>query len=59
MMMFTLEAYEAQMELTRSIERHRIARLLRQAAEDHPKWETHDLLQLLAQEVEDHAGKTN
>ena len=58
MMMFTLEAYEQQLELTRAIERHRIADMLRQRADMHPKWEMHDLLKDLAREIED-AGKTD
>ena len=58
MLMFTLEAYEAQIELTRKVEQLRIVKLLKQRAEDHPKWEVHDLLKAIAREIED-AGKTH
>ena len=58
MLMFTIESYETQIELTRKIERHKIANLLRKEAENHPKWEMHNLLQRMAKEVED-AGKTD
>ena len=58
MLMFTFEGYEAQIELTRAIERWRIAEMLRERAEANPKWEVHDLLKSIAQEIED-AGKRN
>lgn len=58
MLMFTAEDYEKQIDTARTLERHKIAELLRTRAEAHPKWEVHDLLVNLAREIEN-AGKTD
>ena len=53
MLMFTAEDYDKQINLARAIERQKIAEMLRQRADAHPKWEVHDLLVDIAREIED------
>ena len=53
MLMFTAEGYDKQINLARAIERQKIAEMLRQRADAHPKWEVHDLLVDIAREIED------
>ena len=55
---FAKECYEKLMNDSLEVkvaERKRIAEVLRQRAQAHPKWEVHDILMELAKEIEDHA----
>ena len=52
MLMFTTEELTARDKATIQKDREAIAAMLRKKADDHPKWEVHDLLKALADSIE-------